>query len=635
MVKSMSLSSTRARTPIDIDRAQLQAMLPGTVGQIDLPGLGLIDVVSTGTETLSSGSTAWRGHLAPPNANYTTDLVLSAQGIFGDIRTPMGRYRIETDSNGAPYATLFTTQARDQCANDPMAATSKTAPKALPESVAALLSRGMSATDTAPVDVLFVYTPSVEARYGTQLQAWLDSLVVTANTAMSNSRAGISFRQAGAMKVVPRRAVTGDLTAVLKAVTASEDRSLPINWDYADVATRRNKIGADIVVTLVSRADYSVGCVTMDGCMVGASWQTTQDTLASSNPGLHGYAVVDIGASDPGLTVAHEIGHLFGAGHDDASGGNGLNGDSKAYTWNGGTNGTLMSYAPVASLVFSSPELSCGTSACGSAGATNNAATVKSTRFLVAGYRDAMPPPPPDLSGLWFNAATASSVYISQHGNLFDAAWLSYDANGRATWYLVTNCLIAGSQCSGDLLHSWTGPISEGAPVIPSAVNATVAGSFTLDLSTPDAPVMTISSYGWKRALTLTRQLPAERSKADDEKKSGFWWMSSGLESGVLVSEQSTSLYLAWMGYAADGGSTWYTVPECKLSADASSCSGDLFQTRGGTGPASPAFATPSTSSRNVGRAGIDFTGPYAGTVRWTINGNSYAHDIERDIVLN
>ncbi len=635
-VSQSIISQVAAALPMKIilQSADLTSVGVSQSTSIILPGMGAVELIGSGSETLISGNVAWRGYVAQSGKQYRADLILAATGVVGDIRTQTGRYHLETSTAGGQVAIFYSAAnpATDKCAGTPVAAAINRTPAAL-ATLDAQLTAAMSRTDTAHIDVMFVYTPGVAGKYGSNLPAVLDSALLSANSAASQSGVGITFALAGSMEVSPRNLVAGDISAALIAVTSSEDNTLPRNADFIDVAARRHALGADIVVLLVTRADYTVGCIG-PACMVGTAWQTTRESLSSAQPGLHSYAIVDVAASDLGLTVTHEIGHLLGAGHDYTTGGAGLFADSRGFRSADGIHGDLMSYAPQPSLLFSNPAVACSGVACGADASApapaDNARALQASRFLVAAYQASVPPAPPDIAGQWWDGQdNGQRLQLARSGNTFTALWFTHSSGGQPGWYVATGCQLQANKCSADLYMSWTYQfgLMSGAALDPSQVMAAKVGLIELDAGNPGALSLAVTLYSDRAVASLTRQF----AQADAGSMNGIWWVSSGLESGVTVAQNQDSLSLTWFTYGADGRGSWYTVPDCRPDGPAGSCSGDLYQS---SGPASVASnnGVSVVVTQKIGTAGLTFGGSYTAAFRWQIGANAGSAALQREM---
>ncbi|MDP4029915.1 MAG: hypothetical protein Q8P42_13250 [Gallionella sp.] len=82
---------------------------------------------------------------------------------------------------------------------------------------------------------------------------------------------------------------------------------------------------------------------------------------------------------------------------------------------------------------------------------TTPSATDYSTRQILASDTT---PPPTDYSALWWNPDEPGwgVALAQQYGTIF-ATWYTYDANGKAVWYVSSDCAVtaSGNGCEGDL----------------------------------------------------------------------------------------------------------------------------------------------------------------------------------------
>lgn len=627
---------------IDLNAERLAA---GEIIRFNLPSdVGLAALLTTNIERLPSGNVRWIGTLSSGSQQFPAELILTKTGALGDVRTTSGRIRFENDLTSGQTVQLIPPAAagEESCAVASLAtAGSKKTSIAAQRRVTDFLNAGLSNPEVATVDIMFVYTTRVANKYGAQLSAVLDNVITTANTAVANSKTQISFRQVGVLRVSPRSVIVGDLAAALKAVAASDDASLPANADFAGVAAKRATLGADMVVFLTAFGDYSVGCAPGGGCMMGAAYQTSMESLEDAVPGKRGYAVVDVAARDLALTAVHEIGHLLGAGHDEETGGDGLFADSKGVRWNGGTSGDIMSYAVNRELMFSNPESLCGHQTCAIAApqptVANNVKALKAARFLVAGYQPTKAAPLPDMAGLWTATSDQSTVHLSQRGRVLTALWFHYDGAGRASWLSVPNCLVDGRRCSGKIYRAWTAPenATDTSPLATRSISSTSVGQADMDLSNTERIGMNVSIYDDQQSLSFARTTAKSslfsEPVIDDQTTDGSWWLSMDLAPGLTVTRKDQALELYWFGFDTSGQGGWYHAPQCQLSGNNKTCSGDVF--RSSTLPGSGGSRA---VAQFIGKIALNFTSAYFGTVELNLAGrSSRTAFIEREVTVD
>jgi len=110
-----------------------------------------------------------------------------------------------------------------------------------------------------------------------------------------------------------------------------------------------------------------------------------------------------------------------------------------------------------------------------------------------------------DFTDLWWNPNESGwgMVVTQQLGNIF-IAWYVYDNSGNPVWYVVPNCTLVGSSCSGTA-YSTTGP-----PLGPSfdstAVHATAVGSLTVTFSDANNASVNYTINGASGSKAITRQ---------------------------------------------------------------------------------------------------------------------------------
>ena len=112
---------------------------------------------------------------------------------------------------------------------------------------------------------------------------------------------------------------------------------------------------------------------------------------------------------------------------------------------------------------------------------------------------------------------------------------------------------------------------------------------------------------------------------------SDLWWNPSESGWGVNLIEQQGTLFVTLFVYGSDGNPTWYVGPATALVSSSSASrtySGLLYATRGPWFVG--AFNPGSVQVRQVGSVSLFFTSQVAGTITYSVDGNTVTKSIQR-----
>ncbi|CAN5317805.1 hypothetical protein BH11PSE11_BH11PSE11_38090 [soil metagenome] len=114
--------------------------------------------------------------------------------------------------------------------------------------------------------------------------------------------------------------------------------------------------------------------------------------------------------------------------------------------------------------------------------------------------------PAVDYTDLWWNPNESGwGIALNQQSNIIFATWYAYDSTGKAVWYVVSNCTVVGTACTGDL-YTVTGGVSltqawSSANVAPAKV-----GSATFTFTDSSSGSMKYTINGVEQTRTISRQ---------------------------------------------------------------------------------------------------------------------------------
>jgi hypothetical protein len=124
--------------------------------------------------------------------------------------------------------------------------------------------------------------------------------------------------------------------------------------------------------------------------------------------------------------------------------------------------------------------------------AAGQSRTVSITRQI---FRASGAPPAIDYTDLWYQpSASGWGLAVShQFGTMF-LAWFVYEAQGKPTWYVVSNCEVSGNGCTGTVYRTSGPPF--GPTFDPNAVHGDPVGNANLGFTDSNNGFLTFSVQG-------------------------------------------------------------------------------------------------------------------------------------------
>jgi cyclophilin family peptidyl-prolyl cis-trans isomerase len=118
------------------------------------------------------------------------------------------------------------------------------------------------------------------------------------------------------------------------------------------------------------------------------------------------------------------------------------------------------------------------------------------------------------MTGLWYNPLESGwGVALTRQSDIAFATMFTYDGNGFPAWFVVSNCAVTSTGCSGDL-YAVTGGSSLTEPWVAS-VSAVLVGNMAFTFSDDDNGTVTVEIDGSSNTKTITRQVFAIDSDSD------------------------------------------------------------------------------------------------------------------------
>jgi hypothetical protein len=275
-------------------------------------------------------------------------------------------------------------------------------------------SQATPADGLTTVDILIAFATDSGAALGGQngAIAFADNAVTIFNQAATNSMVTTQLRVVGVIITTAYQS-SGDLSVDLKRLASASDGYLD------DLASAREFYKADLVAVITESNNY---------CGIGYM------------PGY--FTATNRGCAIGNKSLAHEIGHNFGCGHD-ASNGNGATAYAHGYRFYGSDGvqyRSVMAYAPGSRIsYFSNPNVNYLGAATGDALTADNARRINEYSTSVASVRSANVSP--TASSISFSSSNLN--FGSLNTNESKLLQLTITNNG-STPLLIENLTITG-----------------------------------------------------------------------------------------------------------------------------------------------------------------------------------------------
>ena len=242
--------------------------------------------------------------------------------------------------------------------------------------------------------------------------------------------------------------------------------------------------------------------------------------------------------------------------------------------------------------------------------------------------------------GLWFNPAEAGwGINFSHQGDVLFGTWFTYGADGKGTWYVMSEGRKTAAGRYAGTLYATTGVAFNSAPWPANAVTVRPVGTLAVEFGDNHNGTMVATVDGTTVTKAITRQVYSlatpecivAGSFGANPNYQELWWASPpGSESGwgVNVTHQGDILFATWFTYDATGKPQWLVMSEGARNASGA-YTGTLYRTTGPAFSASP-WDPSQVHVTPAGTATFTFNGLYNGTFVYTLDGVTQSKPITR-----
>ena len=232
-------------------------------------------------------------------------------------------------------------------------------------------------------------------------------------------------------------------------------------------------------------------------------------------------------------------------------------------------------------------------------------------------------------TGLWWNANESGwGMSLTQRGAIIFMAWYTYDASGAPVWYVITNCPVSGTSCTGDILRV-TGGVSVTVPWNSPPLSVTKVGAGTFAFADANRGTFTYTLNGVAGVKNITRQIYATGTTPPPVDYTSLYWNPNESGWGVSITQQFGVIFVALYTYDANRNPIWYVATNCRVVNNG--CTDALVQVNGGSIPTDVWNGT-NLAVKAVGTMTLSFSDASNGTMSFSIDGVSSSKAITKQL---
>ena len=222
-------------------------------------------------------------------------------------------------------------------------------------------------------------------------------------------------------------------------------------------------------------------------------------------------------------------------------------------------------------------------------------------------------------------AGTPAAIAMHPSGT---RAFVSVPEEGHvAVLDTATNTITSTIQTGGQPLSVAVTPDGSQVVIVDGANNRLhVYDAGTLNLvytmTVPGGPVALGGNFVVGSASANAPNLPGARS--------GLWWNPNESGWGIHFTHRGNTMFAAWYTYDAAGRPKWYVASSCAETG--TGCSGILYEVTRASGFFGVPFNPSASVVSNAGTLSVTFSGNDAGTMAYTVGGQSRIVPIARQV---
>lgn len=237
---------------------------------------------------------------------------------------------------------------------------------------------------------------------------------------------------------------------------------------------------------------------------------------------------------------------------------------------------------------------------------------------------------PADYTDMWWAgpAENGWGMSVTQHGPIQFNVIFTYDANGKALWYVMPGggFNASGSVFTGSLYLPTSSPFSaydKSKFVIGPAI-----GTASITYTSNSTATLVYIINGISGSKSIQRQAFATETAGANLRTNDLWWATAAEDGwGMNIAQQGRVLFPVWFTYDSSGKATFFTAQGG--SWNGTIWSGTLFA-HASSAWLGAAYDPSMFSSSSVGTLTIDFTDASTATMTTTLNGTMQVRRIVR-----